>query len=173
MANYKEKLIHITTFIFDYDGVLSDGKVIVITSNEQLRSTSVKDGYALQYAVKKGYRVAVISGGRSKTMTKRMNSLGITDVFLGVENKIEVFRKYLSDNGINKEEVLYMGDDIPDYETMLEAGVATCPSDSAQEIKAVADYISDIKGGEGCVRDVIEQVLKLQDKWFHPDAFHW
>ena len=90
-----------------------------------------------------------------------------------VENKIEVFRKYLSDNGINKEEVLYMGDDIPDYETMLEAGVATCPSDSAQEIKAVADYISDIKGGEGCVRDVIEQVLKLQDKWFHPDAFHW
>ena len=173
MANYKEKLIHITTFIFDYDGVLSDGKVIVITSNEQLRSTSVKDGYALQYAVKKGYRVAVISGGRSKTMTKRMNSLGITDVFLGVNNKIETFRKYLSDNGINKEEVLYMGDDIPDYETMLETGVATCPSDSAQEIKAVADYISDIKGGEGCVRDVIEQVLKLQDKWFHPDAFHW
>ncbi len=173
MSNYKEKLIHITTFIFDYDGVLTDGKVFVINDHEQLRSSNVKDGYALQYAVKKGYRVAVISGGKSKTMTKRMNTLGITDVFLGIDNKIETYRKYLLDNNIKQEEVLYMGDDIPDFEIMNEVGVATCPSDSAQEIKAIADYISDIKGGEGCVRDVIEQVLKLQDKWFHPDAFHW
>lgn len=173
MANYKEKLNHITTFIFDYDGVLTDGKVFVINEHEQLRSSNVKDGYALQYAVKKGYRVAIISGGKSKTMTKRMNTLGVMDVFLGIENKIETFNKYLLDNNIAKEEVLYMGDDLPDYEIMLEVGVATCPKDSAQEIKLIADYISDINGGEGCVRDVIEQVLKLQDKWFHPDAFHW
>jgi len=173
MANYKEKLIHITTFIFDYDGVLTDGKVFVINNHEQLRSSNVKDGYALQYAVKKGYRVAVISGGKSKTMTKRMNTLGITDVFLGIDNKIETFKKYLLENNLKPNEVLYMGDDIPDFEIMKEVGVATCPSDSAQEIKAIADYISDIKGGEGCVRDIIEQVLKLQDKWFHPDAFHW
>ena len=173
MSNYKEKLNHITTFIFDYDGVLTDGNVFVINEHEQLRSSNVKDGYALQYAVKKGYRVAVISGGKSKTMTKRMNTLGITDVFLGIDHKMDTFNKYLGDNNLTKEEVLYMGDDIPDYEIMKEVGVATCPSDAAQEIKAIADYISDTKGGEGCVRDIIEQVLKLQNKWFHPDAFSW
>ncbi len=173
MANYKEKLHNITTFIFDFDGVLTDGKVLLVDDNEQLRSSNVKDGYALQYAVKKGYKIAVISGGYSKTMTKRMNSLGITDVFLGIDNKIETYEKYLLDNNIRKDQVLYMGDDIPDYEILLQVGVATCPLDAAQEIKEIVDYISDKKGGEGCVRDIIEQVLKLQNNWFHADAFHW
>lgn len=173
MSNYKEKLSSITTFIFDYDGVLTDGKVLVINQNEQLRSSNVKDGYALQYAIKKGYRICIISGGKSESMTQRMNGLGITDVFLGVERKIENFDKYLKDNNLKKEQVLYMGDDIPDYEIMTNVGVATCPSDAAVEIKAVADYISDAKGGEGCVRDIIEQVLKLHNNWFQKDAFHW
>lgn len=173
MSNYKEKLSSITTFIFDYDGVLTDGKVLVINQSEQLRSSNVKDGYALQYAIKKGYRICIISGGKSESMTQRMNGLGITDVFLGVERKIEIFDKYLKDNNLKKEQVLYMGDDIPDYEIMTNVGVATCPSDAAVEIKAVADYISDAKGGEGCVRDIIEQVLKLHNNWFQKDAFHW
>ena len=173
MSNYKEKLTNINTFIFDYDGVLTDGKVLVINENEQLRTSNVKDGYALQYAIKKGYRVCVISGGKSDSMSQRMNSLGVQDVFLGVEKKLEIFKKYLYDNNLDISQVLYMGDDIPDYEVMMLAGVSCCPSDAAVEIKSVADYISDAKGGEGCVRDVIEQVLRLQDKWFHKDAFHW
>lgn len=173
MSNYKEKLTPITTFIFDFDGVLTDGKVLIVNELEQLRTSNVKDGYALQYAVKKGYRICVISGGKSDSMTQRMNNLGITDVFLGVDRKIEVFEKYLTDNNLDKSQVLYMGDDIPDYEIMLKVGVATCPADAVVEIKSVADYISDAKGGEGCVRDIIEQVLRLHDNWFHKDAFHW
>lgn len=173
MSNYKEKLSPINTFIFDYDGVLTDGKVLVINQNEQLRSSNVKDGYALQYAIKKGYRICIISGGKSDSMTQRMNGLGITDVFLGVERKIDVYNSYLKSNNLDKSQILYMGDDIPDYEIMTNVGVATCPADAAIEIKAVADYISDAKGGEGCVRDIIEQVLKLHNKWFHKDAFHW
>jgi 3-deoxy-D-manno-octulosonate 8-phosphate phosphatase (KDO 8-P phosphatase) len=173
MSNYKEKLTPITTFIFDYDGVLTDGKVLVINQNEQLRSSNVKDGYALQYAIKKGYRICIISGGKSDSMTQRMNSLGITDVFWGVERKIEVYNTYLKNNNLDKSQVLYMGDDIPDYEVMMNVGVACCPADAAIEIKSVADYISDAKGGDGCVRDIIEQVLRLHDNWFHKDAFHW
>jgi len=173
MSNYKEKLNTITTFIFDYDGVLTDGKVLVINENEQLRTSNVKDGYALQYAVKKGYRICIISGGNSDSMTQRMASLGITDVFLGIQNKIETYHNYLSTHHLEKSEVLYMGDDIPDFEIMQNVGVATCPADAAIEIKAIADYISDTKGGDGCVRDIIEQVLRLHDNWFHKEAFHW
>ena len=173
MSNYKEKLQAISTFIFDYDGVLTDGKVLVINEKEQLRTSNVKDGYALQYAVKKGYRIAVISGGNSVSIAERMESLGITDVFLGVQNKLETFNNYLGENNLDKTQILYMGDDIPDYQVMISVGVATCPSDAAMEIKAIADYISDAKGGEGCVRDIIEQVLRLHDQWFHKEAFHW
>jgi 3-deoxy-D-manno-octulosonate 8-phosphate phosphatase (KDO 8-P phosphatase) len=173
MSNYKEKLQPITTMIFDFDGVLTDGKVLVINENEQLRSANVKDGYALQYAVKSGYRVCVISGGKSVSMSQRLASLGIKDVFLGVDKKIDVFRKYVNDNNLDKSEILYMGDDIPDYEIMNNVGVACCPADAAIEIKSISDYISDMKGGEGCVRDIIEQVMRLHDKWFKDDAFHW
>jgi len=173
MSNYKEKLQTVTTFIFDYDGVLTDGTVLVLNENDQLRTANVKDGYALQYAVKKGYRICVISGGKSTSMSDRMRSLGINDVFLGIDNKLVVFQDYLQKNNLEKSQVLYMGDDIPDYEVMLHAGVACCPADAATEIKAVADYISDANGGKGCVRDIIEQVLRLHDQWFHKDAFHW
>jgi len=173
MANYKEDLIHITTFIFDYDGVLTDGSVITTNDGEVFRTTNVKDGYALQLARKKGYRVAVISGARSESMVHRMKALQVTDIFMGVEKKVTVFHAYLRDNNLKTNEVLYMGDDIPDHEVMKEAGISTCPADAAEEIKSIARYISHFQGGKGCVRDVIEQVLKVQGKWMNDDACHW
>lgn len=173
MANYKEKLNTINTFIFDFDGVMTNGEIIHTPDGEQLRKTYVKDGYALQYAVKKGYRVAVISGGTGKTMIERMRLLGITDVFTGVPNKLEKLKEYMSINSINCSQILFMGDDIPDYDLMCCAGVATCPKDAVEEIKQKADYISYFDGGKGCVRDVIEQVLRLHGNWFHADAVHW
>jgi len=173
MTNYKELLQNITTFIFDYDGVLTEGIVLLTEKGEPLRSANVRDGYALQLAVKKGYRIAVISGGKSPSMSHRLSSLGIKDVFLGVEHKIQVFEKYLSDNNIDPEEVVYMGDDIPDYHVMKRAAVPACPADAAEEIRAISKYISHYDGGKGCVRDIIEQVLKLQNKWMNDDAFKW
>ena len=173
MANYKEDLKHITTFIFDYDGVLSDGSVITTNEGEAYRTTSVKDGYALQLAVRKGYRIAVISGARSDSMMHRLKALQISDVFLGVERKIVKFREYLNENQLEPAEVLYMGDDIPDYEIMKEAGIPACPADAAEEIRAVSRYISHFNGGKGCARDVIEQVMKVQGKWMNDDSFHW
>ncbi len=165
MTNYKELLRHITTFIFDYDGVLTDGMVIMTSQGEGHRISSVKDGYAIQLAVKKGYHVAVISGAVSKSLDHRMKALNVKDVFMGIENKIECYQDYLTAQNLKPEEVLYMGDDIPDYEVMLEAGVSACPADAAEEIKKIAKYISHCNGGKGCARDVIEQVMKVQGKW--------
>jgi len=173
MANYKELLKHVNTFIFDYDGVLTDGTVITTNEGDAYRVSNVKDGYALQLARKKGYRIAIISGAYSEAMAHRMKALHITDVFMGIENKLETFRKYLQEHSLATEQVLYMGDDIPDYEVMKAAGIATCPADAAEEIKSVACYISHFRGGCGCVRDVIEQVLKVQDKWMNDGACHW
>ncbi|MDR0789252.1 MAG: HAD hydrolase-like protein [Bacteroidales bacterium] len=171
--NYKSKLHKIKAFVLDYDGVLSDGTIWVANENHLLRSGNVKDGYAMQYALKKGYYIAIVSGGKGDSIEARMKMLGINDVFLGSHRKKEIFLNYLAIKGLKAEEVLYMGDDIPDYDVMLEAGVATCPCDAAEEIKQVADYISEKKGGSGCVRDVIEQVLRLQGQWFHEDGKAW
>jgi 3-deoxy-D-manno-octulosonate 8-phosphate phosphatase (KDO 8-P phosphatase) len=173
MTNYKSLLKNITTFIFDYDGVLTDGSIITLDDGEAYRTTNVKDGYAMQLAIKKGYRVAVISGARADCMLHRLKALQIKDVFLGVENKLVVFELYLRDNKLEPENVLFMGDDIPDYEVMLKAGIATCPSDAVEEIRSVAAYISGLPGGKGCVRDVIEQVMKIQGKWMNDDGYHW
>jgi 3-deoxy-D-manno-octulosonate 8-phosphate phosphatase (KDO 8-P phosphatase) len=173
MSNYKAKLHNISTFIFDYDGVMTDGVIVINNDGEPLRTANVKDGYALQLLRKLGYNVAIISGGYSPSMKKRFESLDITDVFLGVSNKLEVFEQYLADKNISAEEVLYMGDDIPDYLSMEKASVATCPSDASEEIKRISTYISHYRGGHGCVRDVIEQVLKVQGKWMNAIAHHW
>lgn len=173
IKNYKELLRHVTTMIFDYDGVFTDGKIILTESGEQLRTGNVKDGYALQLAVRKGYRIAVISGGTSQAIIHRMNSLNIYDVFIRVDHKIKVYREYLQKHGLRKEEVLFMGDDIPDLQIIEEAGVVTCPADAAEEVKSKAHYISHLKGGEGCVRDIVEQVLKVQGNWLNDDAFIW
>jgi 3-deoxy-D-manno-octulosonate 8-phosphate phosphatase (KDO 8-P phosphatase) len=173
MSNYKELLKNINTFIFDYDGVLTDGSVITLHDGEAYRTSNVKDGYALQLARKKGYNVAVISGAKADCMMQRLNSLMVTDVFLGIEKKRDVYFDYLKKKSIDHSHVLFMGDDIPDYEIMLEAGLPACPADAAEEIKSVAKYISRFTGGRGCVRDVIEQVLKIQGKWMNDDAYHW
>ena len=171
--NYKNKLHKIKAFVFDFDGVMTDGAVWVYADKETVRAGNIKDGYAIQYAVKKGYLVAVISGATSLSINNRMESLGVTDIYTGAGNKIVVFKQFLDENMLQPDEVLYMGDDIPEYEVMRQVGVATCPADAAIEIKEIADYISHLRGGEGCVRDVIEQVLRLHNNWFHPDAVNW
>ena len=173
MINYKEKLHQIKAFVFDFDGVLSDGMIYTQSDGEMVRGTNAKDGYALQYALKKGYKVAIISGGFGDSMRQRYRSFPAMDIFLHVSNKIELFNQYLADNGFSPENVLVMGDDIPDYQIMKLAGVKCCPADAAEEIKNIADYISFQPGGHGCVRDIIEQTLKLQGRWFEEDACIW
>ncbi|HRY33588.1 MAG TPA: HAD-IIIA family hydrolase [Bacteroidales bacterium] len=174
MSNYKELLRHITTFVFDYDGVLTGGTVLINTDGELLRTANVKDGYALKFARELGYNIAIISGGKSESVRLRFKPLGINDVFLHASDKLSIFNQYLSDNQISPEQVLFMGDDIPDFPLMERAGVGCCPADAAEEIKKAARYISHLQGGDGCARDVIEQVLKIQGKWFNSSqAFIW
>lgn len=171
--NYKSKLHAIKAFIFDYDGVVTDGFLLVSNKDNVFRSGNVKDGYAIQYAIRKGYEIAIISGGNGDSILSRMEMLGVKDVFTGSSNKKEIFFDYLKEKGFKSEEVLFMGDDIPDYDLMVEAGVGTCPADAVEEIKSVADYISHKNGGHGCVRDVIEQVMRLHDQWFHDEGKSW
>jgi len=165
MANFKELLPSINTFIFDVDGVLTDGSVLLLSNGEQARIMNNKDGFALQHAVKKGYTICVISGGSSEAVRIKLNGLGITDVFLKAQDKVAIFNTYIAQKNIKKEQILYMGDDIPDYEVMKLCGVATCPKNAAIEIKEIAHYISDKNGGEGCVRDIVEQVLRCNGDW--------
>ncbi|MBS1566921.1 MAG: HAD-IIIA family hydrolase [Bacteroidetes bacterium] len=155
----------ISCFVFDVDGVLTDGSLLVFDDGQMVRRMHVRDGYALQLAIKKGYRVVIISGGDSEAVRQRLNKLGVHDVYMKVENKKKVLDDYLTANGIPWQEVLFMGDDIPDYEVMREAGLSCCPADAANEIKHISQYISTFKGGNGCARDVIEKVLKLNQKW--------
>lgn len=173
MANYKALLREINTFIFDYDGVMTNGKVMLMESGQPLRMANVKDGYVLQLIVKMGYHVVIISGGFSKSMENRFEMLGIKNVFLGVKQKEKVLKEYLEKNKIDPKRVIYMGDDIPDYKAMKMVNVPVCPADAAEEIKSISVYISDKNGGEGCVRDIIEQVLKVQGKWMSEEAYSW
>lgn len=166
---FLEDLGKITTFIFDIDGVLTTGEVQASSTGELLRTFHIRDGYALQLAVKKGYRVCLISGGRGQAMQQRFEALGIPDIYLGVSDKVTVFKQYLSRHGLHCEETLYMGDDIPDLEVMQLAGIATCPADACEDIKAVSAYISPFKGGKMAVREILEKVLKLQGQWFDAD----
>ncbi len=163
--NFKTRLNRVKTFIFDVDGVLTNNTVTLLPDGEQIRTMNIRDGYALQLAIKKGYKIAIISGGRSEMVRKRLNGLGIMDVYLGSSDKIEQFKEYILTYDITPEEILYMGDDVPDYDVMKRIGVPTCPNDAVQEIKGISIYVSDKKGGDGCVRDVIEQVMKVQGKW--------
>ena len=163
--SYKEYLADITTFIFDVDGVLTDGTITVTTDGEMLRTMNIKDGFALKTAIDAGFNLCIISGGSNEGVRKRLSGLGIKDIFLGAHNKIEQLDSYLEQHNISKSQVLYMGDDIPDYPVMKLVGLPCCPQDAVPEIKAISKYISHKNGGKGAVRDVIEQVLKVQDKW--------
>lgn len=160
-----ETFKHITTFVFDIDGVLTDGNLFVLPDGLLARRMNIKDGYALQLAVKKGYHVIIISGGNSPEVKDRLEKLGIKEVWMQVENKPAVLEQFMHKNQLSKISVLYMGDDIPDLRVMQMAGLPTCPADAVQEIKEIATYISHLKGGEGCVRDVIEKVMKLRGDW--------
>lgn len=172
MISYKEKLAKITTFIFDVDGVLTTGEVI-LTDGKVIRTMHSKDGYALQYAIKMGFRILIITGGNSVDVKERLLGLGVNEVFLSSHTKTVTYEKCKEKYGFTDEQVLYMGDDIPDYHVMQQVGVATCPQDAAIEIKNISDYQSPIFGGKGCVRDVIEQTMRVQDKWFTQESFVW
>lgn len=172
MKSYKEKLAKIGTFVFDVDGVLTNGEVIIL-GEEVVRVLNSRDSYALQYAAKMGYRILIVTGGTSESVRKRLENLGATQVCLGSQNKLHVYDTLKTEYGFSDEEVLYMGDDIPDYHVMRRVGVATCPQDAAPEIKAISDYQSPFSGGKHCVRDVIEQTLRVQKKWFQESAFEW
>ncbi|WP_316832149.1 HAD-IIIA family hydrolase [Pedobacter aquatilis] len=169
---FLQKLKDITTFVFDVDGVLTDGSVQVTDNGQSLRTFNIKDGYAMQLAVKRGYNLCIISGGDGVAMGKRFFNLGIKDVFLAAGDKVEIFKNYLSAKNITAGEVLYMGDDIPDLKVMQLVGLATCPADAVEEIKAIANFISPYQGGKTAVRDIIEKVMKVQGKWYdeNPNA---
>jgi 3-deoxy-D-manno-octulosonate 8-phosphate phosphatase (KDO 8-P phosphatase) len=173
MNNFKEDLVRIKGFVFDIDGVLSLQTINLSNFGVPNRTINLRDGYALQLAVKKGYHIGIISGCRSKEYQRRLKLLGINDVYLNSRVKLEDFNRFMNKHTLGKAEVLFMGDDIPDYDVMKAAGVPVCPADADSEIKQIASYISDKKGGEGCVRDVIEQVLRLHNNWMDTDAFIW
>jgi 3-deoxy-D-manno-octulosonate 8-phosphate phosphatase (KDO 8-P phosphatase) len=163
--SYKEYLADITTFIFDVDGVLTDGTITVTTDGEMLRTMNIKDGFALKTAVDAGFNICIISGGSNEGVRRRLAGLGIKDIYLGAHNKVEQLNEYLNKHNITSAQTLYMGDDIPDYPVMELVGLPCCPQDAVAEIKSISKYISHKNGGKGAVRDVIEQVLKVQDKW--------
>ncbi|MDB5193031.1 MAG: 3-deoxy-D-manno-octulosonate 8-phosphate phosphatase [Segetibacter sp.] len=163
--NLLEQFKNITTLVFDVDGVLTNGTLIVLPGGVMARTMNVKDGYALQLAVKKGYNLVIISGGISEDVETRLSRLGVSAVYMGVKDKVSVLSKYLSTKGLSWQETLYIGDDIPDLEVMQKVGLACCPADAVEEIKEIAKYISPKNGGFGCGRDVIEKVLKLRGDW--------
>ena len=163
-------LKNIKLFVFDVDGVLTDGSLILLNNGEMARQMNIKDGYALQLALKHGYDILIISGGNSGAVKIRLQKLGIQHIFLGVVDKKNLLLNFVAEHHFKKEEILYMGDDVPDLLPMKEAGVACAPADAVAEIKSIAHYISPAFGGKGCVRDVIEKVLKLNGHWNEPNT---
>jgi 3-deoxy-D-manno-octulosonate 8-phosphate phosphatase (KDO 8-P phosphatase) len=163
--NVLEHFQGITTFVFDVDGVMTDGSVLLLENGLQARKMNIKDGLALQMAIRNDYRVIIISGGASEPVIHRLQYLGLTEIYLGLKNKLKFFENYLEQNGIKWKEVLYMGDDLPDLPVLEKAGLSCCPADAVYEVKKISTYISPVNGGNGCVRDVIEKVLKLNDHW--------
>ncbi|WP_394749274.1 KdsC family phosphatase [Spongiimicrobium salis] len=163
--SYKQYLNDITTFIFDVDGVFTDGSLLITATGDMLRTMNVKDGYALKTALQKGYHVCIITGGTNEGVQKRLEGLGVKDIYMGAHHKETPLKTYLEKKNINAANVLYMGDDIPDIPPMQQVGLACCPQDAVAEVKSIANYVSHKNGGEGCVRDVIEQVLKVRGDW--------
>jgi len=162
---YKEIMNDITTFILDVDGVLTDSSVHITPTGEMLRTMNIRDGFAMKAAIESGYNVCIISGGNNEGVRIRLRNLGITDIHLASPNKVDTFKEYTELYTIDPAQVLYMGDDIPDYHVMQLVGLPTCPQDSSPEIKGISKYISHKNGGKGAVRDVIEQVMRVQGKW--------
>lgn len=170
--NNLEVFRDITTFIFDVDGILTNNLVLVTEIGELLRSMNTRDGYAIKHALEKGYQVAIITGGNSNGVVLRLQGLGIKHIYKGIHNKKEAYKDFLEKTGLKSSEILYMGDDIPDIPVMRLVALAACPKDACPEVIAIANYISPFVGGEGCVRDVIEKVLKLKGHWFQNESIN-
>jgi len=173
MKDLNALLSDVTTFIFDYDGVMTEGIVYMDSNGDPLRTSYVKDGYALQLAHKLGYRLAVITGATYTNILKRMHALGVEDVFTGVPDKVVKLEAYMEQHQLSANQIVYMGDDIPDINVMRRVGVPACPADAAEEVKQISLFVSDRPGGLGCVRDIIERTLKIQGKWMSAEAFSW
>ena len=163
--SYKKRLTKISAFVFDVDGVMTNGKVLITSKGEMYREMDTKDGYALRCAVLKNYKIGIISGGKNEGVRLRLKDLGIENIFLGQTEKENAFEEFRLKYELVNEEILYMGDDIPDITIMKKVGISACPNDAVSDVKAMSDYISQKKGGQGCVRDIIEQVLRVQGKW--------
>lgn len=163
--SYKELMNSITAFVLDVDGVLTDSSVHVTSDGEMLRTMNIRDGYAMKAAVESGYRVCIISGGSNEGVRIRLQNLGISEVHLAASDKVVTLNQFLAKYGYSPSEILYMGDDIPDIHVMKLIGLPACPQDAVPEIKAISKYVSHRNGGHGAVRDVIEQVMKVQGKW--------
>lgn len=147
------------------DGVLTDGKVLINSDGELLRSFDTKDGYAIKCAIQKGFKIAIITGGQNKAVRTRFKELGVFDVYLGAHHKLDAFQDLIDNYNLKSDEILYIGDDVPDIPVMEKVGLGCCPADAVSDVKAMADYVSHKNGGEGCVRELIEQVLRVQGKW--------
>lgn len=172
MINYD--LSKIRALVFDVDGVLSSATSMMDAEGQPQRTMNVKDGYAIQLACRNGLHIAIITGGRSESIKLRYETLGMRDIFMGVSVKSIAYQDFLDFNGYSDEEILYMGDDIPDYEVMRRAGCPCCPRDASSDIKDISLYVSPYDGGNGCVRDVIEQVLRAKGMWLTDHAaFKW
>lgn len=161
----------VKAFIFDIDGVLTDGNIYLL-DNHEIKRTNIKDGYALQLAVKRGFHVGIISGGRSQLLKQRLNYLGIKDIFLHVANKLTVYESLLQQWQIEDQQVVYVGDDMPDYVVMKKSGIAVAPANAASDILKIADYVTKTNGGEGVAREIIELVLKAQNLWYE-ENYKW
>jgi len=163
-TNFKQRLKNVKCFILDVDGVLTDGSLILMPG-EQYRVMNIRDGYAMKEAILAGFKLAIISGGHSESVRDRLIRLGITDIYLGIDSKKEIMDQLMQKYKLSEDEILYMGDDLPDYECMKRSGVPCCPNDAVHEITEISVYVSPVAGGKGCVRDVIEQTLRLHGKW--------
>ncbi len=173
MVFIKEELKKVKAFAFDVDGVFSSTTALLHPSGEVMRTMNIKDGYIIHYAVKLGYPVAIITGGNSDAVAKRFRNLGVTDIYLSSSYKKDDLDDFIAKYDLDIDTVLYMGDDMPDFEVLRDVGFPVCPADAAEEIKAVCCYISDRKGGDGCVRDIVEQILKLHGKWMGKGHLIW
>jgi 3-deoxy-D-manno-octulosonate 8-phosphate phosphatase (KDO 8-P phosphatase) len=171
--NYKSILKNIKTLVFDVDGVFTDNRVILYPDMEPIRSFSARDAYAIQYAIKKGLELVVITGGRSESVIKQLEVFGLKHIYSGISDKEKKLLEFVRETKVDLDEVLYMGDDIPDMKVMMMVGLACCPQDAVNEIKNICAYVSPAKGGHGCVRDIIEQTLKVQGKWLKEGAHEW
>lgn len=171
--NFKEKLNHVKAFVFDVDGVLGSDRVVLHHEGELMRTMNIKDGFAMQYAIRKGYTIAIISGGRSESVRQRFVNLGVQHICMQSKDKVADYQKFLQQYNLTDEQILYMGDDLPDYDVMCQVAVPTCPCTAADEVKEIAVYISPYPGGEGAVRDIIQQTMRVQGTWVDKVAWRW